>query len=93
MDRKQIGAFAVHYGVTDALAPFPLHCLVNIRPATINYNIVFVNLHEALCHSFSIWCIPKEFSKYDSVARKTPDCISDYSDAVTHICDIQPFAK
>ena len=29
------GRFSVNYGVTDALAPFPLHSLVNVMSATI----------------------------------------------------------
>ena len=36
--------FLVNYGVTDALAPFPLHSLVNTCSATINNNKVTTNM-------------------------------------------------
>ena len=42
------GSFAVNYGVTDALAPFPLHSLVNVMSATINNNTVAFNIQETL---------------------------------------------
>ncbi|MFM7985093.1 MAG: phage major capsid domain-containing protein, partial [Candidatus Fonsibacter sp.] len=35
-------------GVTDALAPFPLHSLVNVMSATINNNTVSFNVQETL---------------------------------------------
>ncbi|MFM7986732.1 MAG: phage major capsid domain-containing protein, partial [Candidatus Fonsibacter sp.] len=34
------GTYACNYGVTDALAPYPLHRLVNMKSATINKNTV-----------------------------------------------------
>ncbi|MFM7981777.1 MAG: phage major capsid domain-containing protein [Candidatus Fonsibacter sp.] len=37
---RQLGSFPVNYGVTDALAPFPLHSLVNVMSATINNSTV-----------------------------------------------------
>jgi hypothetical protein len=37
---KPTNEFLVNYGVTDALAPFPLHHLVNTMTATINNNTV-----------------------------------------------------
>ncbi|MFM7989416.1 MAG: phage major capsid domain-containing protein, partial [Candidatus Fonsibacter sp.] len=42
------GTFAMNYGVTDALAPFPLHSLVNVMSATINNNTVSFNVQETL---------------------------------------------
>ena len=44
---KPANEFLVNYGVTDALAPFPLHHLVNTMTATIN-NIVSMNVQETL---------------------------------------------
>ena len=41
------GQFLVNYGVTDALAPFPLHSLVTQMTATIN-NTVSMNVQESL---------------------------------------------
>ncbi|MFM7984489.1 MAG: phage major capsid domain-containing protein, partial [Candidatus Fonsibacter sp.] len=39
-ESRPAGAYAMNYGVTDALAPFPLHSLVNVMSATINNNTV-----------------------------------------------------
>ena len=41
---KSPNAFAVNYGVTDALAPFPLHSLVTTMTATINNNTISQNI-------------------------------------------------
>ncbi|MFM7980061.1 MAG: phage major capsid domain-containing protein, partial [Candidatus Fonsibacter sp.] len=41
---RQTGTYPVNYGVTDALAPFPLHSLVNVMSATINNNTVSFNV-------------------------------------------------
>ena len=38
----------VNYGVRDALAPFPLHQLVNTMTATINNNTVSMNTKDIL---------------------------------------------
>ena len=40
--------FLVNYGVTDALAPFPLHSLANTMSATINNNTVTTNMQDVL---------------------------------------------
>ncbi len=40
--------YMVSYGVTDALAPFPLHQLVNTMTATVNNNSVGVSLQDLL---------------------------------------------
>jgi hypothetical protein len=45
---KPNGQFLVNYGVTDALAPFPLHSLVTQMTATINNNTVSMNVQETL---------------------------------------------
>jgi hypothetical protein len=45
---KPLIEFLVNYGVTDALAPFPLHHLVNTMTATINNNTVSMNVQETL---------------------------------------------
>ena len=45
---KTASEFAVNYGVTDALAPFPLHSLVNVMTVTINNNTVSQNKKETL---------------------------------------------
>ena len=45
---KPANEFFVNYGVTDALAPFPLHHLVNTMTDTINSNTVSMNAQERL---------------------------------------------
>ena len=40
--------YLVNYGVTDALAPFPLHSLVSTMTATINNNTVSMNVQDTL---------------------------------------------
>ena len=45
---KDPNYFAVNYGVTDALAPFPLHSLVSTMTATINNNTVSLNIADTL---------------------------------------------
>ena len=45
---KNPSEFAINYGVADALAPFPLHSLVNVLTVTINNNTVSLNAQEAL---------------------------------------------
>ena len=46
--RKAAADFAVNYGVTDALAPFPLHSLVTTMTATINNNTISQNMMDTL---------------------------------------------
>ncbi len=45
---KEAAEFAVNYGVTDALAPLPLHSLVTTMTATINNNTVSQNMQDTL---------------------------------------------
>ena len=45
---KPDNMFLVNYGVTDALAPFPLHSLVATMTATINNNTVAMNVADCL---------------------------------------------
>ena len=48
VSNRAVGTYPVNYGVTDALAPFPLHSLVNAMSATINNNTVSFNVQETL---------------------------------------------
>ena len=45
---KPLDEFLVNYGVTDALAIFPLHHLVNTMTATIDNNTISMNVQETL---------------------------------------------
>ena len=75
------GRFAVNYGVTDALAPFPLHSLVNVMSATRNNNTVSFNVQETLPRLLRM-VDPEEFAKYDSMTPTALDYLASYRDAV-----------
>ena len=45
---KASDTFAVNYGVTDALAPFPLHSLATTVTATVNNNTISQNMMDTL---------------------------------------------
>ncbi|MFM7985399.1 MAG: phage major capsid domain-containing protein, partial [Candidatus Fonsibacter sp.] len=78
---KGANEFAVNYGVTDALAPFPLHSLVNVMTVTINKNTVSQNMQETLPIILRM-VDPEEFSKYDSMTPTALDFLANYDDAV-----------
>ena len=78
---KPNNEFAVNYGVTDALAPFPLHSLVNVISATIHNNTVTTNVQETLPLILRL-IDPEEFAQYDSMTPKSVDYLAYYEDAV-----------
>ena len=78
--------FCVNYGVTDALAPFPLHSLVSTMTATINNNTITQNMQETLPILLRM-VDPEEFAKYDSMTPTGLDYLGDYRDGV----DTMPF--
>ena len=73
--------FAVNYGVTDALAPFPLHSLVTTMTATINNNTVSQNMADTLPILLRM-VDPEEFARYDCMTPTALDYLSDYRDGV-----------
>ena len=64
---KAANEFHVNYGVTDALAPFPLHHLVNTMTATINNNTVSMNVQETLPILLRL-LDQQELAKYNGMA-------------------------
>jgi len=78
---KGVNTFAVNYGVTDALAPFPLHSLVTTMTATINNNTVSQNLQDTLPILLRM-VDPEEFAKYDSMTPTALDYLAHYTDGV-----------
>ena len=64
--------FAINYGVADALAPFPLHSLVNVMTVTINNNTVSQNMQETLPVLLRM-VDPEELSKYNSMTPTALD--------------------
>jgi len=73
--------FAVNYGVTDALAPFPLHSLVTTMTATINNNTVSQNIMDTLPILLRM-VDAEEFAKYDCMTPTALDYLADYKDGV-----------
>ena len=45
---RPAGTLPIQYGLTDALAPFPLHSLLSVMTATINNNSVSINMIDVL---------------------------------------------
>ena len=78
---KPNNEFAVNYGVTDALAPFPLHSLITTMTATINNNTITQNMQEVLPILLRL-VDPEEFAKYDSMTPTALDFLGDYRDGV-----------
>jgi hypothetical protein len=78
---KANSEFAINYGVTDALAPFPLHSLVNVMTVTINNNTVSQNMQETLPILLRL-VDPEEFAKYDCMTPTALDYLANYEDAV-----------
>ena len=73
--------FAVNYGVTDALAPFPLHSLVSVMSATINNNTVSFNAQETLPLLLRM-VDPEEFATDDCMTPTALDFPAHYTDAI-----------
>ncbi len=78
---RPAGTYAMNYGVTDALAPFPLHSLVNVMSATINNNTVSFNVQETLPLLLRM-VDPEELAKFDCMTPTTLDFLADYDDAI-----------
>jgi hypothetical protein len=78
---KPTGKYLVNYGVTDALAPFPLHHFVTQMTTTINNNTVSMNVQDTLRLILRL-LDPEEMSKYECMTPTTLDYLANYSDAV-----------
>ena len=77
----------MNYGVTDALAPFPLHSLVTTMTATINNNTISQNMMDTLPMLLHM-VDSEEFAKYDCVTPTALDYLAEYKDGV-HRMDFQ----
>ena len=73
--------FAVNYGVTDALGPFPLHQLVSTMTTTINNNSVSMNVQDVLPALLRM-CDPDELAEYDSTTPTMLDYLANYRNGV-----------
>ena len=73
--------YLVNYGITDALAPFPPHSLINTASATINNNTVTTSIVDVLPLILRM-LDPEEMAEYQSMTPTTLDSLANYSDAV-----------
>ena len=81
---KPAGEFRVNYGVTDALAPFPLHSLVSTMTATINNNTISSNVQETLPLLLRL-LDQEELAKYNDMTPTALDHLAHYSDAIDYM--------
>ena len=78
---KPATEFLVNYGVTDALAAFPLHSLVSTMTTTINNNTVSMNVQDTLPILLRM-LDPEEMKKYNGMTPTALDHHAHYNDAV-----------
>ena len=72
---KPASEFLLNYGVTDALAPFPLHSLVSTMTATINNNTVYMNVQDTLPVLMRL-LDDEEMNTYDDMTPTTLDYLA-----------------
>jgi len=78
---QNAGQLPINYGVTDALAPFPLHQLASVMTATINNNSVSINIRDVL-PAILRFSDRRELQRYNGMTPVMPDHTAQYSDAV-----------
>ena len=71
----------LQYGLTDALAPFPLHSCVSVMTATINNNSVSINLSDVLPQLLHL-IDRKKITKYNGSTPTQLDSYYTYADGV-----------
>ena len=79
-----VGQPLMDYGRTGALAPFPLHSLVQTIQATINNNTVSVNLADILPVMYRMYD-KESLKKYNSMTPIMNDNYQNYADGVGSI--------
>ena len=75
------GQLPINYGVTDALAPFPLHNLATVQTCTINNNSVSVNIRDVL-PALLRFHDRRELQRYNGMTPVMPDLLASYPDGV-----------
>jgi hypothetical protein len=73
--------YPVIYGYRDALAPFPLHQLVNVMTATINNNSVSINMKDVIAAMLR-FNDKRELQRYNGTTPVEPDIYYNYRDAL-----------
>ena len=80
-NNKPANQYLINYGVTDALAPFPLHALVGTMTCNINNNTVAMNMSEVLPAILRL-CDPEELAHFTDLTPTSLDYLGDYRDGV-----------
>jgi hypothetical protein len=75
------GQYNVNYGITDALAPFPLHQLVSVMTAQINNNSVSLNVRDVIA-SLLRFHDRRELARYNGTTPTAFDTYQSYADGV-----------
>jgi len=76
-----LGQLPINYGITDSLAPFPLHQLATVMTATINNNSVSINIRDVLS-SILRFHDRRELERYNGMTTVMPDLLASYPDGV-----------
>lgn len=76
-----VGQRLIQYGLTDALAPFPLHALTSVMTATINNNSVSINMRDVL-PSILRFSDKRELMRYNGYTPVMYDTYRNYADAL-----------
>jgi hypothetical protein len=76
-----IGNTNINYGVTDSLAPFPLHQLISVATAQINNNSVSLNVRDVLAPLLRFHD-RRELARYNGMTPTAVDNYFRYSDGV-----------
>ena len=76
-----VGQPPMNYGVSDALAPFPLHNLASVMTATINNNSVSINIRDVL-PAILRFNDSRELQRYNGYTPTMWDSLLNYADGV-----------
>jgi len=75
------GQYPINYGLTDALAPFPLHFLTTTQSITINNNTVSMNTRDVL-PALLKFNDSRKLQRYNNICPNQSDIYGSYSDAL-----------
>lgn len=78
---QNAGQLPINVGLTDALAPFPLHQLTSVMTATINNNSVSLNVRDIL-PALLRFNDRRELQRYNGYTPVMPDLLAVYPDGV-----------
>jgi hypothetical protein len=78
---RPAGSLPIQYGLTDALAPFPLHNLASVMTATINNNSVSINMQDVL-PSILRFTDKRELQRYNGYTPVQYDTYQNYNDGI-----------